>query len=120
MAKIHDAIAEALANSPGRLTGEHLRFMRKHLGLNGDQLGSYLHTDKTKISKWECGEDPIGPSTDRLLRLLVAALNSHFRPGVAAIAEHLPQISDKQGQRWELHVDVVSLQTTFLAVSKAT
>lgn len=119
LAKIHQAIAAALANSPGRLTGEQLRFLRKHLGLSGDELGHYLHTDKTKISKWERGEDRIGPSNDRLIRLLAAALDKEMRSSVSAIAEHLPQISDDQGKNWELHVDVVALTTTFVAVSRA-
>src|SRR5258708_25492655 len=119
MAKIHRAIAQALANSPVRLTGEQLRFLRKHLGLSGDQLGRYLHTDRTKISKWERGEDRIGPATDRLVRLLVAALDSELRPGVSAVAEHLPQISDESGKVWELHVNVATLQTSFVSVSKA-
>src|SRR6266849_8348093 len=110
MAKIHRAIAQALTNSPARLTGEYLRFLRKHLGMSGDQLGRYLHTDRTKISKWERGEDRIGPATDRLVRLLVAALDSELRPGVSAVAEHLPQISDESGKVWELHVDVATLQ----------
>jgi DNA-binding transcriptional regulator YiaG len=119
MAKVHRAIAQALANSPGKLTGEYFRFLRKHLGLSGDQLGAYLHTDKTKISKWEHGEDPIGPGADRLIRLLAAALDRELLPAVSAVAEHLPQISDKPGTLWELHVDAATLQTTFLAVSKA-
>lgn len=119
IAKIHRAIAHALANSPARLTGEQLRFLRKHLGLSGEQLGGYLHTDKTKISKWENGEDRIGPPTDRLVRLLVAALDSELRPGVSAVAEHLPQISDESGKVWDLHVDAATLQTTFFAASKA-
>ena len=75
VAKIHRAIARALANSPARLTGPQLRFLRKHLGLSGDDLGRYLHTDKTKISKWETEEDRIGPATDRLIRLLATALD---------------------------------------------
>lgn len=119
MAKIHRAIAQALAESPARLTGEQLRFLRKHLGLSGDRFGSYLHTDRTKISKWERGEDRIGPATDRLVRLLAAALDSELRAGVSAVAEHLPLISDEPGKAWELHVDVATLRTTFLSVSKA-
>ena len=119
MAKIHRAIAQALANSPARLTGEQLRFFRKHLGLSGDELGRYLHTDRTKISKWENGEDQIGPATDRLIRLLAASLDSELRPGVSAVAEHLPQISDKPGSLLELHIDVATLRWSFLAVSKA-
>jgi putative zinc finger/helix-turn-helix YgiT family protein len=119
MAKIHRAIAQALANSPARLTGEQLRFFRKHLGLSGEELGDYLHTDKTKISKWENGEDRIGPATDRLIRLLAASLDSELRPGVSAVAEHLPRISDKPGNLLELHIDVVTLRWSFVAVSKA-
>jgi putative zinc finger/helix-turn-helix YgiT family protein len=119
MAKIHREIAKALARSPARLTGEQLRFLRKHLGLSGDQLGSYLHTDRTKISKWERGEDPIGPATDRLVRLVSTALDREMRPEISAVAEHLPRISDESRKAWELHVDVVTLRTTFLSVSRA-
>ena len=119
MAKIHRAIARALTLSPSRLTGEQIRFLRKDLGFSGDQLGKYLHTDKTKISKWEGGEDRIGPSSDRLIRLLAASLDAELRPGVSAVAEHLPLISDESGGIRELHVDVTTLQTAFLAVSKA-
>ena len=119
LAKIHRAIAQALVNSPARLTGEQLRFLRKHLGLTGEKLGAYLHTDKTKISKWERGEDPIGPATDRLVRLLAAALDSGLRSGVSAIAEHLPLIADESGKRWQLIVDVATLRTAFLPISKA-
>lgn len=118
LGKIHCAIARALT-SPGRLTGEQLRFLRNHLGLSGDQLGRYLHTDRTKISKWERGEDPIGPRTDRLIRLLAAALDGELRDGVTAIAEHLPLISEDSGKEYVLHVDVETLQATFFGVSKA-
>jgi DNA-binding transcriptional regulator YiaG len=119
MARIHRAIARALTNNPARLTGEQLRFLRKYLGLTADQFGRYLHTDRTKISKWEHDEDRIGPATDRLVRLLVAALDSELRTEVGAVAEHLPEISDESGKMWELHVDAATLQTTFLSTSKA-
>jgi putative zinc finger/helix-turn-helix YgiT family protein len=119
VAAIHRAIAQALVTSPVRLTGEQLRFLRRHLGLSGDQLGRYLHTDKTKISKWESGEDRIGPVTDRLVRLLVTTLDSELRPGATAVAEHLPEISDESGKVRELHVDVRTLRTAFTAVSRA-
>lgn len=119
MAKMHSAIARALANSPARLTGPQLRFLRKYLGLSGDELGRYLHTDKTKISKWETEEDRIGPATDRLIRLLATALDQELRPQVAAVAEHLPQILDESGRSWELHVNARTLQAAFVSVSKA-
>jgi putative zinc finger/helix-turn-helix YgiT family protein len=119
VARIHCAIAQALVNSPARLTGGQLRFLRKRLGLSGEELGRYLHTDKTKISKWETGEDRIGPVTDRLVRLLTTSLDSELRSQVAAVAENLQKILDQPGMDWELRVDVDSMQTAFLSVSKA-
>lgn len=119
IAKLHRAIARELANSPARLTGAELRFLRKHLGLSGEEFGRYLHTDKTKISKWETEEDPIGPATDRLIRLLVIALDKDLSSQVASVAEHLPQISDEPGRAWELHLDAHTLQATFTRVSRA-
>jgi transcriptional regulator with XRE-family HTH domain len=87
--------------------------------MSGDELGRHLHTDKTKISKWERGDDRIGPAADRLMRLLTSALDRELRPGVSRVAEHLPQISDDAGDVLELHVHAVTLQATFLSVSKA-
>lgn len=110
---------EGAGEQPGRLTGEQLRFLRKHLGLTEDQQGGYIHTDKTKTSKWEGGEDRIGPANDRLIRLVAAALNKEMRPAASAIAEHLSRISDDTGTSWELHVDAVTLRTTFIATPKA-
>ena len=118
--KIHWAIARALvAENPARMTGEQLRFLRKHIGFSGDQLGRHLGTDKTKISKWERGEDPIGKSTDRLVRLLVAELDSELKPAAGAVAGHFPLISDQAGSAYELRVDVATLRTGFVALDRA-
>ena len=117
--KVHRALALALTKSPCRLTGPQLRFLRKHLRASGEQFSQYLHTDKTKISKWEKGEDPIGPSTDRLIRLLVAALDEEMLLSSPAIASQFPNISDEPGCDLELHVDVVSLTTSFLISRRA-
>jgi putative zinc finger/helix-turn-helix YgiT family protein len=119
LARVHRAIALALAKSPVRLTGEQLRFLRKHVGYSGAQLAKYLHTDKTKISKWERGADPIGPSNDRLVRFLVAALDSDLRGSVTPIAAHLPEISDESGKSRELHIDVECLTASFVSVRTA-
>ncbi len=119
LAKVHRAIALALANSPARLTGSQLRFLRKHVGHSGEQLAAYLHTDKTKISKWERGEDPIGPSNDRLIRLLVAALDTELNGNVVSIAAHLPNIADDSDKIWELNIDVEALTYSFRAARTA-
>lgn len=119
IAKIHRTIARSLANYPGRLAGAEVRFLRKHLGLNGEEFGRYLHTDKTKISKWENDADRIGAVTDRLIRLLATALDKELSSEVSAVAEHLPQIRDQSGQGWELHIDVRTLRSAFVRVSRA-
>lgn len=118
--KIHWAIARALvAENPARMTGEQLRFLRKHVGFSGDELARHLGTDKTKISKWERGEDPIGKSTDRLVRLLVAELDRELKPAAAAVVSHFPLITEQAGSAFELRVDVTTLQTAFMTVNRA-
>jgi putative zinc finger/helix-turn-helix YgiT family protein len=117
--KLHRTIAHALTMSPARLTGAELRFLRKHLVLSGEEFGRYLHTDKTKISKWETEADKIGPATDRLIRLLVTALDKELSPQVPVVAEHLAQIRDEPGSRWELNVDVHTLAHGFSSVFRA-
>lgn len=119
IAKIQRAIAQGLTQSPTRLTGEQLRFLRRHLGRSGEELARYLHTDKTKISKWERGEDRIGPATDRLIRLLATALDPELSSTVRSVAEHLPHVSDDVNKAWELHIDVATLKTTYLRASIA-
>jgi putative zinc finger/helix-turn-helix YgiT family protein len=118
MERIHQAIAAALLRSPVRLTGPQLRFLRKHLGKSGEELASYLHTDKTKISKWEQGKDPIGPSVDRLVRLLVAAIDPELEHHSKSVAEHLRDISDRATDV-ELHIDSRTLLPSFLNVKTA-
>jgi predicted RNA-binding Zn-ribbon protein involved in translation (DUF1610 family) len=49
LAKVHRAIALALANSPVRLTGEQLRFLRKHIGHSGEQLANTCTRTKRKF-----------------------------------------------------------------------
>lgn len=119
MGRIHSAIARALVKSPTRLTGPELRFLRKHLGQTGEQFAAYLHTDKTKISKWERGEDRIGPANDRLVRLLVAALDKDISPEAPLIAASLPLIADSPGADYELHIDVLAMTASFCRVSRA-
>lgn len=106
MSRVHSAMARALVKSPARLTGPQLRFLRKHLGLTGEQFAAYLHTDKTKISKWEHDEDRIGPASDRLVRLLVPALDPELAAEAPSIAASLPTIVDTSGNAWEMQVDV--------------
>ncbi len=117
--KVHRAIAEALASSPYRLTGEQVRFLRKYLGCHTEDFASYLHADAATISKWESGEETPGPEADRLIRLLAVALDKGLRPAISAIAGHLPHISDAPGTGKELHLNVDTLHGAFYTFSVA-
>lgn len=70
---LHAILAEALISKPARLEGKELRFLRKELGLSARQFAKILHVDHTTISKWENGNDPIGPQSDLLVRALLTA-----------------------------------------------
>ena len=111
--KIHQRIALALAKSLRRLTGPQLRFLREYLNLTAEQLGQYIHVDPQAISKWELEDEPINPSSERLLRLLTAALDQELAPSLSQIAEVFPHISDESGGDLTLYVDATSLATDF-------
>lgn len=117
--RIHQAIASALLKSPARLTGPQLRFLRKYVQKTGEEFARYLRTDKTKISKWEQGVDPIGPANDRLIRMLVAALAPELSCSVQEVAEHLRDISYSSGRSVELHIDAQTLLPSYLVVRNA-
>lgn len=101
----------ALTKSPRRITGPQLQFLRKHLKLSGEQFAQYLHIDKTKISQWEQGDETISRSTDRLVRLLAAALHAELLLSSPAIASQFPNIADDAAGDLDPYVDVISLTT---------
>ncbi len=67
---LHDAIGRAIALQPAPLTGSSLRFLRKHLGLKARAWAPFLRIDTSTLSRWENGEQQIGPQSDILIRLI--------------------------------------------------
>jgi transcriptional regulator with XRE-family HTH domain len=43
----------------------------KYLGWSGVDFARHAGVDSSTVSNWETDKDPIGPSSDRLLRLMV-------------------------------------------------
>ena len=83
--KIHWAIAHALvAENPARMTGEQLRFLRKHMGFSGDGSPGISEPTRLRSRNGKHGEDPIGKSTDRLVRLLAAERDPELKPAAGA------------------------------------
>jgi DNA-binding transcriptional regulator YiaG len=89
-------LAKAVIMKSHPLNGAELRFLRKHLGKNGEDFAKLLHVDKTFLSKWENDANPIGDQSDRLIRLIVAGLLEDFRKEeIVWTIKHLPDISDE-------------------------
>jgi len=64
-------LALAVIHKPTPLCGVEIRFLRKHIGWKAIEMAGVLGVDKTTFSKWENDQVPIGPQSDRLLRLIV-------------------------------------------------
>lgn len=68
---LHQALARVVVNKPGRLTGPEIRFLRKHLGLSGQDFADVMGSDPSTISRWENGKEAMNKHADRLLRVMV-------------------------------------------------
>ena len=69
---LHRAIAGAIVAKRPRLTPAEIRFLRKLLGWSGTDFAERVGVAPETVSRWETGAAPMGPTADRLLRLMVA------------------------------------------------
>lgn len=69
---LHGALADYLARKKAKLTKEEIRFLRTYLGLSGVELAERMGVSPSTVSRWENGSKPMGLTSERLLRLLVA------------------------------------------------
>ncbi|MCI0486133.1 MAG: type II toxin-antitoxin system MqsA family antitoxin [Blastocatellia bacterium] len=72
--QLHDTIARATTLQPYPLSGKDIRFLRQHMGLKAREWAALLRIDVTTLSRWESGEQKIGPQSDSLIRLLYIRL----------------------------------------------
>jgi putative zinc finger/helix-turn-helix YgiT family protein len=72
--ELHRTIAEAVSEKPARLAPAEIRFLRKYLGWSGADFAKHMGVTKESVSRWENGHEPMGPTADRLLRLMVATI----------------------------------------------
>lgn len=76
------AIAVARVKQNTKLAGADIRFLRKALGRNQQQLAALLGVRNETVSRWEKDHQPIEPSTEKLLRTVVAIELSDRAPGI--------------------------------------
>ena len=64
------AAAVARILNPTKLSGEELRSLRRALDMTGKQLAAALGVRLETVSRWENNKEPMGPTSEKLLRIL--------------------------------------------------
>lgn len=100
VAELHRTIAHAIIHKRARLSGLEVRFLRKYLGWSGVDFARHIGVDPSTVSNWENDKDPIGSTSDRLLRLMVA----HGAPVDEYSLEELFKIDDERTPPVEVRV----------------
>jgi putative zinc finger/helix-turn-helix YgiT family protein len=98
--ELHRTIAHAVIHKPTRLSGAEVRYLRKYLGWSGADFAGHVGVDPSTVSNWETDKDPIGTSSDRLLRLMVV----HGAPVQEYSLDELVKIEDKRTPPIEVRV----------------
>jgi transcriptional regulator with XRE-family HTH domain len=71
-------IASALVLKPSELTGKEIRFLRKYIGLTGEQFGRKLGLTKEHVSRIENEKLPVGAQTERLIRYVLISADPNL------------------------------------------
>jgi putative zinc finger/helix-turn-helix YgiT family protein len=71
LAQLHKLLAVVTAQQAASLTGEQIRFLRKHMGWSRSEFADLIGVEGETVSRWEHGRAPMSASAERLLRLLV-------------------------------------------------
>lgn len=83
---LHRAILAAISQKKTAITPKELRFIRTELGLTQSELANRLNKDTQTIARWEKSQNPIDPTADTLIRVLVMEITATTQPSVAELA----------------------------------
>jgi putative zinc finger/helix-turn-helix YgiT family protein len=104
--RIQRTLAEAIVRKPYRLAGDEVRFLRKYIGVTQDEFARLLHVDKTTISKWETGDDPVGIQSDLLIRAIAMLRHQHLIPSPGETLPFLERLESIREQRKRVRVQI--------------
>jgi len=85
---LHRVIALAVISKTSRLAPQEIRYLRKFLDWSGAQLARHVGVDVSTVSRWENGQQAMGPVADRLLRMIVGCR----QPGQSYPVDKLTQV----------------------------
>ena len=75
------AVALALCFIPVRLTGTEIRFIRRVLGMTGQDLAAAVEMDPATLSRWEHDKQEIGAWADKAIRMAAVLRLQDRAPG---------------------------------------
>lgn len=90
--QLHKVLAASILRLHRKLAPTEVRFLRKHIGLSGNEFAQRMGVTRETISRWENGNLSISALADRLVRLLVV---SHKPSEDYAVDDMLSQLTDK-------------------------
>ena len=68
---LHAMLTMELATKESSLLPEELKFVRTEMGLTQAELAERIKKDHQTIGRWERGENPVDPTAEVIVRLLV-------------------------------------------------
>lgn len=90
--QLHKVLAAGILKLHRKLAPTEVRFLRKYIGLSGNDFAQQMGVTRETISRWESGNMSISALADRLVRLLVV---SHQPSENYAVDDMLSQLNDK-------------------------
>ena len=76
------AVAVTRAMQPTKLLGVDIRFMRKAIGISGKALAASMEVKPETLSRWENSKEVIGPTSEKLLRMVTVGALAQKAPAV--------------------------------------
>ena len=102
--QLMQVIATALVLKPSELSGKEIRFLRKYIGLTGEQFGRKLGLTKEHVSRIENEKHPVGTQTERLIRYVSISAVSRSAGRDAQLLDLLDTIKNEpQKERIEIN-----------------
>jgi DNA-binding transcriptional regulator YiaG len=71
MNRLMRLVLEAIIHKPSSLTGDELRYIRKHLQMSMAEFGKIFGVSHVAVLKWEDEQNRISPSLELCIRLYV-------------------------------------------------
>lgn len=110
--ELHDVLATVVISQPWPLLGQHVRFLRKHLGYSARSFSAIIGLNYVTLSKFEDERSRISRKVDALVRLFCAQaiserLNQRLPKPLIPVLERLESEStlDLRDLRLE-HVEI--------------